>query len=204
MEFPDLVESIKKIWIFFLFRIIPAIIVFLFFCLIGKVLQGVTSYFSKTSLRKKTYGWIVRIFIKILGLYIAFRIAGIDFGFILTIIAAFVFAFVYILLDPLKNIAAGLINEYTKHIKKGDYIRIDKNTGIVHKLDAQFVTIQLKNQKETFVDVPNNFIFSKIHKLSKNPISSSLQYNKKKLNENSNNICEDDFMQSSQRLFEIE
>ncbi|MCC5928381.1 MAG: mechanosensitive ion channel [Cyclobacteriaceae bacterium] len=99
---------------------------------------------------------ILNFVVFIFALFIFFNIDYKEFFTSLSIIAA---AIAILSKDYISNLINGMIIMFTDHISLGDYVKIDDYRGKI--IDITFINVQLVNEDDDLVFIPNNVILSK-------------------------------------------
>jgi small-conductance mechanosensitive channel len=99
---------------------------------------------------------ILNFVVFIFALFIFFNIDYKEFFTSLSIIAA---AIAILSKDYISNLINGMIIMFTDHISLGDYVKIDDYRGKI--VDITFINVQLVNEDDDLVYIPNNVILSK-------------------------------------------
>jgi len=157
-------QYLVKLWDSFpemLRHIIIAVIVFIIFWLLARLIASIVCRFINTKhqsvlhLMKNT----LRRTILVIGVIAALGAAGVNLGALIASAGLMGFAIGYVLRDLLSNIIAGILLIFNKTIKKGDRVIISGFEGTVEKIELRYTT--LKANEKIYL-VPNNKLFTSI------------------------------------------
>lgn len=157
-------ESLQQIWtpvVLFLPRLGMAILIFVVFWILARLLRGVVLRFGKTQRLPvdviNMLEQITEVGLLVFGAVTALGTLGVDMGAIIAGLGLVGFALGFALKDLLSNFLAGLLILIYNPFVRGDRISVSGNDGTVIEINLRYTVLQEEGKRAL---IPNSILFS--------------------------------------------
>ncbi len=157
-------DTLQQIWtaiILFLPRLGIAILIFIIFWILARLLRGAVMRFGRTRRLSadvvNLMEQITEVGLLIFGIVTALGTLGVDVGAMIAGLGLVGFALGFALKDLLSNFLAGLLILIYNPFVRGDRISVSGNEGRVIEINLRYTVLQ-EEQKRALI--PNSILFS--------------------------------------------
>lgn len=154
------IENFVRQVIEFIPTLILAILIYLVFWVISLIFKGVVKrYGERTRLNEDVrdlLARLIRVSILVIGVITALGTIGIDVTALVAGLGLTGFALGFALQDVISNLLAGILILMNRPFRRGNYIKVGDNEGVVIDMDLRYTSLQKDNLK---ILIPNSALF---------------------------------------------